>query len=75
MKTTQLHTLELRDVLALLRREAWSDRSTGIAMDSRTSTALAEKWRRESEMAAGWKPFVNSFWEVSSIAPEKIWEG
>lgn len=46
-----------------------------MAMDSRTSTALAEKWRRESEMAAGWKPFVKSFWEVSSIAPGKILKG
>lgn len=36
-------TLELRAVFALFSREALSVRSTGMAMDSSTSTALAEK--------------------------------
>ena len=66
----KLLTLEFNDVFALFSKEAWSDRSMGTAIDCKISTHFDENCSNESEMAVGWNPFIKSFCEASSKAPE-----
>lgn len=56
------HTLELRDVVALLSSDSRSARVTGVAMSVNTSTALSAAFWKDSEMVVGWIPGRKGGW-------------
>jgi hypothetical protein len=51
--------LELREVLAALRRLSLSFRSIGVEISVRYSTALAEALRKDSAIIVGWIPYIH----------------
>ena len=61
-------TFELRDVVAARRREVLSERSIGVDISVRYSTAFAEALRKDSATIVGCMPFCSIF----SAAPKKL---
>ena len=55
-----IKTLELSEVVALLRRDSRSSRVTGVDISVRTSVALTAAFWNESEIVVGWIPVKRS---------------
>ena len=54
--TVKQHTLELRDVVALLSSDSRSESSTGVDMPSKISIDLLAHFWKHSEIVVGWIP-------------------
>ena len=57
MASTAGLTLEFKEVVAARRSADLSDRSMGIEISVRYSTAFADAFKKDSAMIVGWMPF------------------
>lgn len=68
MGMTETLTLEFKEVVAARRSADLSERSMGVEISVRYSTAFAEAFKKDSAIIVGWMPF----WSIFSAAPRKL---